>query len=110
MDNIYNTFNEFMNIFDLYPHEVPGYPGYTCDRMGNIYKPNGSKIKPFRSKGYVQVCMKDEHNTTVVKGVHQVVAMTFDPGYYAGCVVHHIDEDKIHNEACNLKIESRSEN
>lgn len=43
MENIYNIFNEFMNTFDLYPHEVPGYPGYTCDRMGNVYRPDGTK-------------------------------------------------------------------
>ena len=109
MENIYNIFNEFMNTFDLYPHEVPGYPGYTCDRMGNVYRPDGTKIRPFKSSGYEQVYMKDEHNNRSVKGVHQVVSMTFDPEYYPGCVVHHIDENKKHNEAYNLKVESNSD-
>ena len=104
MENIYNIFNEFMNTFDLYPHEVPGYPGYTCDRMGNVYRPDGTKIRPFKSSGYEQVYMKDEHNNRSVKGVHQVVSMTFDPEYYPGCVVHHIDENKRIKEPINLKV------
>ena len=35
--------------------------------------------------------------------------MTFKPEYYPGCVVHHKDENKGHNYAENLEVESRND-
>lgn len=109
MNNVYDIFKQFMDTYDLYPHEVPDHPGYTCDRLGSVYKPDGSKIKPFESLGYDQVYMKNKDGKRSIKGVHQVVSMTFDPDYYPGCVVHHKDENKKHNWDDNLKVESRSD-
>lgn len=88
--------------------KVPGYDNFEADRAGNIYK-NSQLITPFKSSGYFQVCLTRSGHTRVVKGVHQVVSMTFDPNYYEGCVVHHIDGNKHNNQFSNLKVESRSE-
>lgn len=106
---IFEIFDTFMKTYDLYPHPVPNHPGYTCDRLGSVYRPDGSKIKPFESSGYDQVYMKNEDGDRSIKGVHQVVSMTFDPDYYPGCIVHHKDENKKHNYADNLKVESNSD-
>ena len=103
-----NSFDEFMTMYD-FPREVPDHPGYFCDRKGVIYKENGVRIKPFESSGYDQVYMRDKNNKRSIKGVHQVVSMTFDPEFYKGCVVHHKDENKKHNVDTNLKVESCSE-
>lgn len=108
-NKIFNIFDTYLNLYDLYPKEVPGHPGYTCSRIGNIYKPDGSRAIPFKSSGYDQVYMKNEKGDRSIKGVHQVVSMTFDPKYYPGCVVHHKDENKKHNWDDNLKVESRVE-
>lgn len=109
MNSYYDMLDLIMSYFDLYPHDVPNYPGYTCDTSGNVYRPDGSRIKPFNSSGYKQVYMKDEDGKRAIKGVHQVVAMTFKPEYYPGCVVHHKDENKGHNYAENLEVESRND-
>lgn len=107
--NIFETFDTFMKVYDLYPHPVPNHPGYTCDRLGSVYRPDGSKINPFKSLGYDQVYMKDDNGKRSIKGVHQVVSMTFDQAYYPGCVVHHEDENKEHNWFENLTVESRED-
>ena len=108
-DDVYGILDEFMTEYDFYPHDVPNHKGYRCDRLGNVYRPDNSRITPFNSLGYKQVSMKTDDGDKSIKGVHQVVAMTFDEAYYQGCVVHHIDENKTHNTWDNLKVESLSE-
>lgn len=103
-----DDFDKFITAYD-FPREVPDHPGYFCDRQGTIYRKNGVRIKPFKSSGYDQVYMRDKDNKRSIKGVHQVVSMTFDPSYYPGCVVHHIDENKKNNTDTNLRVESPSE-
>ena len=109
MDNIYDILNQFMTQYDLYPHDIPGFPGYQCDRMGTIYNPDGSIKEPYNSGGYNNVYIPDANGKKTVKGVHQLVAMTFKEEYYTGCVVHHKDENKKHNWDENLQIESNEE-
>lgn len=109
MDNVYDVFNQFMTQYDLYPHDIPGFPGYQCDRMGTIYNPDGSVKDPYNSGGYNNVYIPDVNGKKTVKGVHQLVAMTFKEEYYPGCVVHHKDENKRHNWDENLQIESKEE-
>lgn len=87
---------------------VPGYDNYEADRSGNIFK-NGSLVTPFNSSGYKQICLTSPGQKRVVKGVHQVVSMTFDPNYYDGCIIHHKNENKHDNHILNLKVESRSD-
>ena len=95
--DIYKLYNDFLSRYDLYPKPVPGHPGYTATQLGCVYKPDGSEAKQFNSCGYKQVRMIDDNGNRSIKGVHQVVAMTFDKGYFPDCVVHHIDEDKHNN-------------
>ena len=109
METVYDLFKQFMTQYDLYPHDIPGFPGYQCDRTGNVYRPDGSLIKPFNSSGYKQVYLKNENDERSIKGVHQLVAMTFKEEYYPGCVVHHKDENKRHNWDENLQIESKED-
>lgn len=108
-DNVYDIFNQFLTVYNLYPQPIPGYPGYQCDQLGNIFHPNGHKIIPFNSCGYKQVCVYDSNHKKYVKGVHQLVSQTFDPAFYDGCVVHHRNEIKTDNYLENLEVTSRSE-
>lgn len=108
-DNVYDIFNEFLTTYNLYPQPIPGYPGYQCDQLGNVFHPNGHKITPFNSCGYKQVCVFDANHNKYVKGVHQLVSQTFDPNFYDGCVVHHRNEIKTDNYLENLEVTSRSE-
>lgn len=106
--DIYKLFNEFLSRYDLYPKPVPGHPGYTATQLGHVYKPDGSEAKQFNSCGYKQVRMIDDTGNRSIKGVHQVVAMTFDECYFPDCVVHHIDEDKHNNCLETLQCDTRS--
>jgi hypothetical protein len=109
MDNVYDIFNKFMTTYNLYPQPIPGYPGYQCDQLGNVFHPDGHKIVPFNSNGYKQVLIFDINHKKYVKGVHQLVSQTFDPAYYDGCIVHHRNEIKSDNYLENLEVTSRSE-
>lgn len=107
--NLYDVFSRFMSNYDLYPKPVPGHPGYSVDPFGNVFKPDNTITKQFNSCGYKQVRMINADGDRSIKGVHQVVAMTFDENYYDGCVVHHIDENKHNNYIENLESISKSE-
>lgn len=82
---------------------VPEYEDYVVDIDGNIYSRKLNRyIKQFNSNGYKQVTLRNSQGK-VVKGVHQVVAMSFLDDYFDGCVVHHLDEDKHNNNVNNLE-------
>lgn len=108
--DLYNIFNTFMLTYDLYPKPIPQYPNYQVDRLGNVYDCFGNKIKPYQyreSNQYDTVYIKDQDNNPHILGVHQLVAMTFLPNYYPGCIVHHQDENKYNNWDGNLEISNR---
>lgn len=89
---------------------VPNFTDYVVDIYGNIYSVrNMEKIIPFNSCGYYQICLYDESHKKHVKGVHQIVAMTFLDEYYDGCNVHHKDSDKHNNCLHNLEVLSPSD-
>ena len=89
---------------------IPGYSDCIVDVNGNTFKPDGTPIHQFNSNGYKQILThSDETGKRKILGVHQAVAMTHDPEYFDGCVVHHIDGDKTNNNLSNLKCETRSE-
>ena len=100
----YAAWVQWMNEVYYKPQPVPGYPNFKADRAGNVYK-NDALVKPFKSNGYQQVCLNGTRKNKVVKGVHQVIAMTFDERYYDGCHVHHKDENKQNNNISNLDVE-----
>lgn len=99
---------DWMKAYYSERRQVPGYENFEADRSGNIYK-NGQLITPFNSSGYLQVCLTKPGERRVVKGVHQVISMTFDPNYYEGCTVHHEDENKHNNRFVNLTVETKAE-
>lgn len=112
MHNPYDIFNTFMTTYDLYPKPIPQYPNYQVDRMGNVYDMNDVKIRPYHyddGEHYDSIYLRDEQNKPHVFGIHQLVAMTFLPDYYPGCIVHHKDENKYNNWDTNLEITNRSE-
>lgn len=111
-NDIYDIFNTFMTTYDLYPKPIPQYPNYQIDRMGTVYDMNGNKIRPYQYRDtnqYDMTYVRDEQNKPHVFGIHQLVAMTFLPDYYPGCIVHHKDENKYNNWDTNLEITDRSE-
>lgn len=108
-----------MSLFDLgkymeeigywNPKQVPGYD-VMVDREGHTFRLDGTSINQFNSNGYKQICVKNpDGGRRKIFGVHQLVAMTFHPDYFDGCVVHHIDENKSHNCIWNLRCETLSE-
>lgn len=98
----YSAYLAFCNEY-YKPREVPGFPKFSITRHGDVYK-DGIEIKPFNSNGYLQIALDSRRKTRVIKGVHQIVAMTFIDEYYEGCHVHHKDENKHNNDVSNLEI------
>lgn len=104
----YRAYVDYMNAYYNIQHPVPGFERYTVNRYGVVFR-DGKEVHQFNSNGYKQVCLYGYNKRRVVKGVHQVVSMTFDQNYYPGCVVHHKDENKHNNCLYNLKVESVSD-
>ena len=101
-----------INITQLFYQKkpIPFNPAYMIDNAGIVYKPDGSVLHQFNSIGYKQVCICPvDGSRRRVFGVHQLVAMTFDPNYTPDCQVHHLDENKTNNKAYNLECMSKSE-
>lgn len=101
-----------INITQLFYQKkpIPFNPAYMIDNAGIVYKPDGSVLHQFNSSGYKQVCICPvDGSRRRVFGVHQLVAMTFDPNYTPDCNVHHLDENKTNNKAYNLECMPKSE-
>lgn len=109
MEDIKQAFTLFMNTYDLWPYQIPGYPDYTINRLGQIWYKDGSLIQPYQYPDqYRMVYLKNDQGHRVW-GVHQLVAMTFNQQWFNGCVVHHKDEDKYNNIDNNLQVMSLAE-
>lgn len=107
-----NIFKSFMDTYDMYPRPIPGYQNIQINRIGMVYDNNWNRITPYMYRDgehYDSLYVRDMNNKPHVIGVHQAVAMTFNPDYYPGCIVHHKDENKYHNWDTNLEITSRRE-
>lgn len=108
--NIKEIFNDFMNTYDLYEKPIPGYKNRYINRLGQVYDECGNYIKPYHyDNQYDTIYVRSYDNQPHVIGVHQAVAMVFDPNYFTGCVVHHIDGNKYNNYWSNLEVVSRSD-
>lgn len=83
------------------------FPDLDCDEFGNVYK-NGKELKQFNSNGYKQIYYKTPTGERKIYGVHTIIAMKF-LNYFKGCVVHHIDEHKNHNQFWNLEVKNNTE-
>lgn len=107
--NLYAIFDAFMKYGDFYPHEIPGFPGYYINRFGIMFDKNRNEIEPYQYPNqYKMVHLTDQYGNHRVFGIHQLVAMTFDPDWFPGCIVHHIDGNKYNNNDWNLECMSRA--
>lgn len=85
--------------------QIPGFSKYYVDNKGHVYDCGGIEIKQYTYDDghYNSVHVIDDSGKHRVIEVHRIVAKLFDPYYFEGCVVHHIDEDKHNNDISNLK-------
>ena len=102
MEDPKQVFTQFMDTYDLWPYPIPGYPNYTINRLGQIWDKNGEIVIPRYSNNYYYISLYNEYGHKRF-GIHQLVAMTFNPQWFEGCVVHHKDEDKANNIDNNLQ-------
>lgn len=94
---------------------VPGYPNYEASTMGRIRNIKRGKFLTLVPKPHlylkVILCRKGYPGTQLY--VHQVIAMTFIPGYdrtLDKMVVDHINEDRQDNRIVNLQFITAEEN
>ena len=90
--------------------KIPGYDGYYADNLGNIYNAKGHKlIASVGSDGYLRLFPYRNGKRTNVS-VHRLIALSFHGYPQDGCVVQHINGDKLDNRAENLKWGTPAEN
>lgn len=83
---------------------------YSVSETGDIYDKKYQRYsKSFKSNKYLQCRLVDNEGQIHIMGVHVAVAMFHSPDYYPGCVVHHKDENTLHNDIANLECLDRSE-
>ena len=82
-------------------HAIPNQPGWTCDRLANIYNPYGDReVRIMNKSGYPVIDMGDRY-----RSVHRLIAQTFvdNPAPYFFGIVDHINRDKGDARPCNLR-------
>lgn len=94
------------------PKIIPGFNDYMVNRNGKVFDKNGNEIKPYHyddNEHYDCIYMHDNVGKHHVVGVHRLVALTFNPNFFPGCVVHHKDENKYNNNIDNLEVMTQAE-
>ena len=93
--------------------EIPGFPGYKIDKLGNIYSKKGSLLKFHQERrGYRRVCvLKKTGNKSRSLLVHRLMALTFlglppTPLHQ----VRHLNGDATCNQIENLAWGTAKEN
>ena len=86
--------------------DIPDFDGYQASNLGNIrshkYKLKGKIFKYQLDKyGYYRVCLFK--NKKILKGVHQLIALTFIPNPLNKPCVNHINGVKTDNRIENLE-------
>lgn len=83
---------------------IPGFPNYRVDELGNVYNKKGLKLKPDVSKnGYLRVRLYNDTKKPKRFLVHRLVASAFIPNPNNLPQVNHIDRDKTNNNVNNLE-------
>lgn len=84
-------------------YEISSDGKYIYDKQRKV------ESNQFKSNGYMQCRLVDNEGCKHIMGTHTAVAMFYNDDYFPGCIVHHKDEDKHHNDTSNLQCMSRSE-
>ena len=72
---------------------------HQINRLGEVYSLRRNRyLIPKYYAGYANIRI-DRRDLTI----HRLVARTFDPEFFDGCHIHHIDEDKQNNRLDNLQ-------
>ena len=90
--------------------DIPGYPGYKVNRLGEILGIKGWLLKPATLKcGYKQVgiCLDGNQKNQYV---HRLVALAFIPNPENLSQIDHIDNNKINNRVDNLLWITQADN
>lgn len=79
--------------------------GYTIDKNGDVYNPNGIKLKQYNTKWYKKVGMRVDGKKIGIK-VHRLQAyMKFGNKIYEeGIVVRHLNNNRFDNSWDNIEI------
>jgi len=90
--------------------DVPGYPGYKANRLGQVKGKRGGILSPcVNSSGYPQCCiLLDGRQLSIA--VHRLVAFAFIPNPDNLAEVDHINKNKTDNRVENLRWLSKADN
>ena len=90
--------------------DVPGYPGYKANRLGEIKGMRGGILNQLIDDcGYSRVGTGTHEKRTTTK-VHRLVAFTFIPNPDNLAEVDHINKNKTDNRVENLRWLSKADN
>jgi hypothetical protein len=90
--------------------------GYTIDDYGNVYSPNGNKLKPIKKNGYPAITTRyiDENGKKCFRKIKtsrlQAYKTFGDKIYDYNIVVRHLNGNKEDNSVSNIAIGTNSDN
>jgi hypothetical protein len=96
----------------LFTKEIPGFPGYKADYLGNIYGKTGAILTPVVTRdGYLKVNLVDTTNKLKTVQIHRLILTTFagSPPPEKPQAMHR-DGNKKNNYLGNLSWGSAKEN
>jgi hypothetical protein len=90
--------------------DIPGYPGYKANRLGQVKGKRGWILSPcVNTSGYPQCCILLDGRQLSIE-VHRLVAFAFIPNPDNLAEVDHINKNKTDNRVENLRWLSKADN
>lgn len=92
--------------------DAVGFPKYEVSNYGNVRHKEKKKILNggLTTKGYKQVCLRDENDKQKTPKVHVLVAKAFIPNPENKPMVNHKDSNRLNNHVDNLEWSTNGEN